>query len=222
MTVLLRFFLMIMPWVIRRPLLQWLFGYRLHPGSHIGLAWAYPKHLEMDDGSSIGHLTVCVHLDRISLGRNATIGRGNWITGFPSGTSSSYFNHQTDRQSSLVVAEQAAITNRHLIDCTSPVKIGRFSTVAGFASQILTHSIDLKANRQSSAPVTIGEYCFIGTNCVILGGATLPDWSALGAKSLLNRSLNQTYTLYGGVPARELKRLAEDLGYFKRTSGVVE
>ena len=117
--------------------------------------------------------------------------------------------------------EHSAITNRHIIDCTNAVHIGKFSTVAGFRSQILTHSIDLEACRQSSAPVTIGDYCFVGTDCVLLGGSSLPNYSILGAKSLLNTSQQQEYYLYAGVPAKPVKELDRDFGYFSRTTGFV-
>lgn len=220
MKLLFRGLLVLLPWALRRPLLIRLFGYRLDPTSHIGLAWVYPRHLVMAAHSSIGHLTFCVHLDKVELHERATIGRGNWITGFPT-ADKSHFGHDSGRRAELTVGEHAAITNRHLVDCTSAVEIGAFSTVAGFASQILTHSIDLEQNRQASQPVRIGKYCFLGTNCVLLGGSQLPDFSVLGAKSLLNRAGETPYTLYGGVPARAIKRLPETYGYFHRARGSV-
>jgi acetyltransferase-like isoleucine patch superfamily enzyme len=69
--------------------------------------------------------------------------------------------------------------------------------------------------------VRIGERCFVGTNCVILGGSVLPDFCVLGAKSLLNKALTETHTLYGGVPAREVQKLAPDSAYFHRSQGFV-
>src|SRR6185369_2821609 len=130
--------------------------------------------------------------------------------------------HLPGRSPQLIVEEHAAITHRHLIDCTHRVEIGRFSTLAGFQSQILSHSIDLEHCRQSSAPVRIGDYCFVGTNSVILGGSTLPSHSVLGAKSLLNKVYENEYSLYAGVPARELKKLDRNLPYFTRAIGFVD
>jgi hypothetical protein len=43
----------------------------------------------------------------------------------------------------------------------------------------------------------------------------------LGAKSLLNKSLTETYNLYGGVPARLLQKLSPDFAYFRRSEGFV-
>lgn len=211
---------LLLPWPVRRRVLHWVFGYRLHPTSRIGLSWIMPECLIMGPGASIGHLTLCKGLALLEMGERATIGRGNWITGFPQG-GARHFAHQPERQPELRMGEHAAITNRHLIDCTNTVRIGRFSTFAGFQSQILSHSIDLDAGRQSSAPVEIGDYCFVGTNVVILGGSVLPSYSVLGAKSLLSKAFTETHTLYAGVPARPVKTLEPTAGYFQRETGFV-
>jgi acetyltransferase-like isoleucine patch superfamily enzyme len=212
---------LLLPWPLRRRILQRCFGYQIHPTARIGLAWVRPKRLVMEAGSEIGTLTVCKNLDLIHMHAESHIGRGNWITGFPSGPSR-HFAHEEERKPELILGEHAAITNRHLIDCTSRVVIGRFTTFAGFQSQILTHSIDLESCRQSSAPVSIGDFCFIGTNCVILGGSILPSHSALAAKSLLNKTFDEDYALYGGVPAQHLKKLSPEFRYFRRAVGIVD
>jgi acetyltransferase-like isoleucine patch superfamily enzyme len=117
--------------------------------------------------------------------------------------------------------EGAAITKHHHIDCTSPVSIGKFTTIAGYYSQLLTHSIDIIESRQDSHPISIGDYCFVSTNVVILGGAQLPDYSVLGAKSLLNKKLNQPYALYAGQPAVFVKTIDKEAKYFTRTEPFV-
>jgi acetyltransferase-like isoleucine patch superfamily enzyme len=210
-----------LPWPLRRLALVRCYGYAIHPTARIGFCFIKPRRLVMEARSRIGHLTAGVHLDLIHLKPHALIGRGNWITGFPSGPSK-HFAHQPGRRSELVLGEHAAITNRHLIDCTGGVTVGRFTTVAGFHSQILSHSIDLEQGRQSSAPVTIGAYCFVGTQCVILGGSVLPDFSALGAKSLLNKEFSAGHFLYAGCPAKPVRELPESAAYFHRTRGFVE
>lgn len=220
MSTLLRLFSVVLPWPLRRWVLTRCFGYELHPTSRIGLSWVFPSHLELGADTRIGHLTVAKNLDLIRLGEFSSIGNGNWITGFPLGPSV-HFAQETGRAPELVIGRHSAITNRHLIDCTSRVTIGDFTTFAGFASQVLTHSIDLAASRQASSPVTIGDYCFVGTNCVILGGARLPDRSVLGAKSLLNKAFEEPQRLYAGAPAQMLKALPDDTAYFHRPVGMV-
>lgn len=213
-------FALMLPWPARRRVLQLFLGYRLHPTSRIGFAWVMPDRLVMESHSSIGNLSVCKGISQLHLGQYATIGRLNWITGYPA-HGEFMFKHQNERMPQLILGEHSAITNRHLVDATATVRIGRYSTFAGFRSQILTHSIDLAHSRQAAAPIEIGDYCFVGTDSVLLGGSVLPDYCVLGAKSLLNKSLTEKFCLYAGSPARKVKNLPRDWGYFTREVGRV-
>jgi acetyltransferase-like isoleucine patch superfamily enzyme len=208
-------------WPLKRLLLQRLFGYSLAPNARIGLAWVYPSRLIMAAGSRIDHFTVAVNLDVLQLGDHATIGRSNWITGFPTGTSSRHFAHQPHRCAELLLGAHAAITKHHHIDATNRISIGPFTTIAGYRSQLLSHAIDLQHNRQHSETITIGAYCFVGTSCVILGGSILPDHSVLGALSLLNKAHMEPWGLYAGQPARRLKAIDPNAPYFWRSIGCV-
>jgi acetyltransferase-like isoleucine patch superfamily enzyme len=174
----------------------------------------------MESGAKIGHLTVCRGLERLTLGEHATVGRLNWISAYPR-DGSGHFAHRTDRQPNLTLEEHAAITNRHIIDCTDQVTIGRYATVAGFRSQILTHSIDLAECRQDAKPIHIGCYAFVGTACTLLGGARVPDYSIVAANSLLHAAYEEPYRLYAGVPAKAVAELDRNLKYFTRTKGFV-
>jgi acetyltransferase-like isoleucine patch superfamily enzyme len=220
MKTLLGFLSLLLPWDLRRAFLEKQFGYSIHPSSRIGFAWIFPKKLVMEEGSRIGHLTVCKNIDLLHLGAHAIVGQLNWITGFPSGPSR-HFAHQPDRQPELIVERHAGISSRHLIDCTARVRIAAFATIGGFRSQLLTHSIDFTAGRQTAEPIEIGEYSFTGTNSVVLGGSVLPHHSVLGAQSLLNKKWEEPYRLYAGVPAKAVKELSTDLEYFRRTEGFV-
>jgi acetyltransferase-like isoleucine patch superfamily enzyme len=211
----------LLPWTLKRRALNKWFGYQIDKEARIGLAWVFPGKLVMKKGARVDHFTVAVHLDRIELGENATIGRSNWITGFTSGTDSKHFQHQQERQSILILNAESAITKNHHIDCTNVITIGRYVTVAGYNSQLLTHSIDIYEGRQDSKPITIGDYCFIGTNATILGGASLPSYSVLGAKSLLNKNFVEPYTLYAGNPAKPIKQLDTNAKYFTRQQGFI-
>jgi acetyltransferase-like isoleucine patch superfamily enzyme len=210
-----------LPWTLRRWLLQRSFGYEIDPSARIGFAWVYPKHLRMGKETRIDHFTVALRLDSIELGDHATIGRNNWVTGYPSG-SHDHFAHQTDRRPRLIVGEQSAITKNHYFDCTHEIRVGRFTTIAGNHSQFLTHSIDIVAGRQNSEPIEIGDYCFVSTRCVILGGGRLPSQSVLAAGAVLTKAFDASFSLYGGVPARCIKELPKEARYFHRVTGFVQ
>lgn len=212
---------MIFPWAVRRWLLQNLFGYEIHPTAWIGYAWVFPEKLCMGANSRIGTMNVCKGLNLLQLGEYSSIGNLNWISGFPKDHYSPHFADQVNRNPCLLLGDHSAITNRHLIDCTDTVTIGRFSTFAGFRSQILTHSISMAESRQRSGAVSIGDYTFIGTACVILPNSRLPSFSVLGAGSVLNKQYTEEYQLYAGSPARPVKKLGPDLAYFNREAGYI-
>lgn len=219
--ILLKMISLLLPWFIRRRFLNKVFGYEIHPNARIGKAWVFPGKLIMASGSHIDHFTTAIHLDLIALGENASIGRGNWITGLSTGGDQKHFKHQSDRKAALILEEAAAITKNHHLDCTNEIHIGKFTTIAGYQSQFLTHSIDIFENRQDSAPIKIGAYAFVGTNVVILGGSSLPAYSVLGAKSLLNKEFTEEYMLYGGVPGKPLQPISKEAKYFLRTEWFV-
>jgi acetyltransferase-like isoleucine patch superfamily enzyme len=218
---LIKLFTFLLPWPLRRLALNSFFKYQIHPSAKIGLSWIFPKRLVMDAGSSIGHFTTAINLDLIEMEKDSSIGRGNWITGFPVGTNSPHFKHQVGRRAELLLKQGSSITKNHHIDCTNLIEIGAFTTIAGYQSQLLTHSIDLFEGRQDSAPISIGDYCFVGTNVVILGGSKLPSHSVLGAKSLLNKEYSEEWRLYGGVPAKNLSEIPSTAKYFTRAEGFV-
>ena len=211
---------LLLPWPLRRLVLNSLLGYKIHRTARIGLSLICPEILEMGEGAYIGNLSVCKGAGRLSLNDYSIIGNLNWITGFPR-HKKDFFRDQNDRQPALYLDRHSAITNRHYIDCTNVIEIGEFSTFAGTRSQILTHSIDLYLSKQTSKPVRIGKYCFVGTGSILLAGSELPDYCILGAGSLLNKKYEQTYFLYAGNPARAIEPLSKDMGYFLRSEGRV-
>jgi acetyltransferase-like isoleucine patch superfamily enzyme len=212
---------LLLPWPMRRLVLVYLLGYDIHKTARIGCSLICPVRLKMGPKSTIGHLNMCKDgVELVQLGEGAEIGNLNWITGVPMHGTTHLKDHN-ERHPELVVQDQAAITNRHYIDCTAKVTIGRYSTFAGCRSIILTHSIDLALCEQGAAPVSVGDYCFVGAACVLLPGAELPPYSVLGANSLLNKQFIDPYRLYAGSPARPVKELSPELKYFSRTKGYV-
>jgi acetyltransferase-like isoleucine patch superfamily enzyme len=53
--------------------------------------------------------------------------------------------------------------------------------------------------------IDIGRHCIVGTAAVLLPRVCLADGASVGALSLVKRSL-KAWTLYAGIPAREIGR----------------
>jgi acetyltransferase-like isoleucine patch superfamily enzyme len=214
-------FFMFLPLGLKRIFYRKIFGYQIDITSKIGFSLVMPKNLRMQKNSKIGHLNLIKGLSEVSLGECASIGNLNWISGFPENTKSAHFADQPNRFPKLVLGDHSAITNRHLIDCTDAVTIGRYSTFAGFRSQILTHSISIAESRQLSGSVSIGDYTFVGTSSVILPNTSLPNFCVLGACSVLNKKYTEEYQLYAGNPAKPIKHIDKTAHYFNRKIGFV-
>ena len=218
----LRIVLVFFPWSIKRIVLCKVFGYIISPTARISIfSWVYPEHLTMQEGAQIGPLTVAIHLRSIEMGRFSTIGRGNWITGYPK-NSVAHFAHCVDRNPCLRMGDHSAITKSHLIDCTDSVSIGAFTTVAGYGSQFITHGINYRTNHQDCRPISIGNYCLLSTRIVVVGGAVLADNIVLGAGAVLTGENLESWHVYAGIPAKPVKKISKDSVYFSRAIGFVE
>jgi UDP-3-O-[3-hydroxymyristoyl] glucosamine N-acyltransferase len=209
-----------LPWFVRRPLLNLQPGWRVAKDARIGWSVLLARSVELAPKARIGHFNVARSLSVLCLDEGALIGNLNWITGYPEG-GKDYFADEPDRKPGLWIGREAAVTHRHMIDCANRVTIGAYSTVAGWRSQILSHGIDFSDSRQSSAPTSVGDYCFVGTACLLLKGSSLPDHSVLQAGSVLATAEVEPYRLYSGLPAKPVSELRGDLAYFKRAEGVV-
>ena len=205
------------PWFIRKRLLRLIWGYELAPTARIGWSYVFPVHLQMGEGASIGNLSYVAGMDRVEVGPNAMIGNLNWITGLPADSRPAGFSTSTI----LRLGAESAITNRHYLDVQDTIAIGRYTTVAGVHSVILTHGIDYRTNQQASGAVMVGDHCLIGTNVVILPGALVGSRVIIAAGAVVTRRDHPGPGLYTGTPAGLKSTPAADCAYFTRTTGPV-
>lgn len=61
--------------------------------------------------------------------------------------------------------------------------------------------------KSNSGIITIKEGAWVAANCSVLDGSSLPCGSVLAAGSVLNKEFTEDKSLYGGSPARYIKRL---------------
>ncbi len=90
----------------------------------------------------------------------------------------------------------------------APCKIGKGTDISAGA-QILTHSTvrrclsERRYESIESAPTEIGEFCFIGTNAVVLMGAKVGHHSVIAAGAVVPQNIKiPPYSLVAGVPAK--------------------
>lgn len=208
----------VLPQPVKRALLRKFLGWTIDPSASIGLSVVHARSVHLGEKARIGHANVIKNLQHLQLDNHARIGNLNWVFGVPS---DSMFFRGVERDSSLHLGEHSAITSRHIIDATDAIRIGTFTTVAGYRSQLLSHSINIETGQQGCAPIVIGDRCFLGTSIVVFGGCRVHDRIVVGAGSIVNHDLKDVGSLYAGVPARKIKELDPASDYFSRSTGRV-
>jgi len=100
------------------------------------------------------------------------------------------------------------------------VEMNEFSTLApnvvlsagsdDYTSGIATPTVPLKyKGKVEIGKITIGRHSIVGSNSVILPNVTLGEGASVGALSLVKTDLKEWY-LYGGIPAKEIKKRSKD------------
>ncbi len=212
----------LLPPFLKRPLYRLLFGYRIGKRVWIGLSILDARHCVLEDDVYIGHFNAIVGVDRLAVGNHARIRHFNILRGGDEICIGRYaeivrFNVinsivEPDTDPSAVLPADprfslgagSIIVAGHKIDFTDRVEIGARSILGGRNSSIWTH------NRQRTRPVTIGSYCYVGSEIRVAPGGTVPSRCVVGIGSVITGELKCENSLIGGVPARPVKPLEED------------
>ncbi len=214
-----------LPRFVKIPLYHLLFGFEVGVGVRIGVAYLDAKEVRLQDGTHIGHFNVITRVGRFETGCNARVGTFNIIRGGDRVTLGDYVevmrlnvlnaipDHDctTEPQSVLEVGAGTVITSGHRIDFTDRVTLGKNVIVGGRNSSLWTH------NRQETAPIEIGDFCYLGSEVRLAPGAKLPDECILGLGSVLTGEIKDPRSLVAGVPAKIVRPLYEkDLAHVRR------
>lgn len=88
------------------------------------------------------------------------------------------------------------------------IKIGNYVRVAPNVGIIsANHNFYNNSKHDSSNPIIIGDYSWIGMNSVILPGVMLGDFTIVGAGSVVTKSFPDGYCVIAGNPAKLIKKL---------------
>lgn len=106
-----------------------------------------------------------------------------------------------------VINQYCHLDNRGIIE------IGEYVSIAPRVQLVSAdHDLYSKECVGRSAPIIIGDYCFIGYGATILSPCNMEKGSALGAASLLKGN-TEAYHLYIGLPAKKGKQRPSELNY---------
>ncbi|TMO67088.1 galactoside O-acetyltransferase [Pseudoalteromonas aurantia] len=101
----------------------------------------------------------------------------------------------------IVVSDYANISSRVSIYSSSDDYSGSYMT---------NPMVDGEYTNVLHAPVKVCEHVIIGSGSVVLPGVVLKQGAAVGALSLVNKSLSE-FMIYAGQPVKEIKARKRDL-----------
>ncbi len=208
----------LLPSIIAVPLLR-LLGHPIGKGARIGFSLVLVDRLCMEDGSTIGHLNL-IRCRRVLLRRNARLRHLNVIDGpisvwLAERALLGNRNHVkrarppvTYGQSLLKFGKVSGITASHVVDCTSSVIFGDYTTLAGQGSQIWTHGYYHHAEGidrfRVDGKVVLGNNVYIGSASVITAGVRIVDHVIVGSHSSVSKSLTRS-GMYVSQPLRYME-----------------
>jgi acetyltransferase-like isoleucine patch superfamily enzyme len=206
------------PRSVKPALYRRLLGYEVGQRVRIGLSILFVERLVIADDVTIGHGNVAWRTAELRIGDHARLGHLNVIRGGREVRIGRYVDIlrrnelnaivdplvDNEVDSRLSIGDGAVITDGHKIDFTDRVQIGRRAIVGGRNSSIWTH------NRQATAPISVGDLVYLGSDVRVGPGAAVGSESIVGMGSVVVSSLTAERTLYGGVPAKAIRSLRED------------
>jgi acetyltransferase-like isoleucine patch superfamily enzyme len=208
--------MIVLPASLRRIVAVRVLGWEIDPTAYIGRSVILVDHVSMGAGASIGPRNVIRALDELRLEDGASIATRNWIVGIP--RSVDLFQASPNRRPSLILRRGAMVTDAHEIDCADRVELGEYAALAGFRSQVLTHSLNIVRDRFETGPVVIGDHAAVMSGCVLQSATRVPSRCIISAGSVVTTKLTKELTFYRGNPAEPVRSLPETLGYFQRGS----
>lgn len=127
------------------------------------------------------------------------------------------------KPSGVKIGEDCVIGEKIVLDGRAPLTIGNHVDIA---SEVMIYNSEHDINDERftaiEAPVTIGDYVFIGPRAIILPGVTIGDRAVVGAGAVVTKDV-AAGAIVGGVPANAIgERKLKDPQYRLRRKGLLE
>jgi acetyltransferase-like isoleucine patch superfamily enzyme len=148
-----------------------------------------------------GNLLEALDEGRAAIGSSVLIEPGCWFALYP-------------ETAQLEIGEGTFINMGCMLAATERISIGKHCMFANYCFVAdADHRFDdpdlpiTWQGMRSKGPVTIGDNCWFGTNCVVTGGVTVGDRVVVGANSVVTDDL-PSGVIAAGAPAKVIKEIA--------------
>jgi len=138
------------------------------------------------------------------------------------------------KDSKITIGRSVHIGSYSLLYGMMPISIGSFVAISS-AVKIFTASEDFSENsllgyqipsdlrKIHMSPILISDHCGIGANSILLPHSNMAKGGVLAANSLLKKSIQNEFEIFGGNPAKKIgsrKKIALEYAeeYLKRTT----
>lgn len=203
----------------KNALLRWLAGWSIHPTARVGpCILRRVSMVELGPNAQIAGGSIYQNLRLLRLAEHAAIGRWNTVTG----PREFFESDAVGIGSFLCLGKHARVSLRHYLSCAGGIRVGAFTSIGGVRSTIFSHQVDFQEATQIRRGVEIGSYSLITSDCRLAPGAKVPDRCVIGMGSTVIGSLKDSGWLYSGNPAKAIRELSAESGYFKRSHGFIE
>ncbi len=106
----------------------------------------------------------------------------------------------------LSISEGSSVGFRNHLDCRKGIEIGKNVCLASDVTiWTLHHDYNDVHFSSRGGKVTIGDYAWLCSNCIILPGVTIGEGAVVAAGAVVSRDV-ESWTVVGGVPAKPIAR----------------
>lgn len=216
--------IMILPNFVKIFILNLYRGNNVSYKSRIGFSFIKVSKLIMEDYAVIGNFNLIRNVSFVEMKKKSVIGKFNNINNVTNihlaenAIIRSYNTISSDLKynytdSCFSLGENSILTTHHTVDAVSNVIILNNTIIAGGYTQIFTHSFDLNRERLQRV-IQIGNNCYIGTNCIVLGN--ICDNVIVGAGSTVYKDLLDS----GLWTSNKLEKIADIKNFCDRVDGL--
>lgn len=113
----------------------------------------------------------------------------------------------------LSMADRVSVGWFAELDARGGISIGYDTNISSHVKLITgSHDVDDPEYTADFRPITVGHHCWLGTGAMVLQGVNIGDGAVVAAGSVVTKDI-PPYEIWGGVPAKFIRKRPENMEY---------